>query len=83
MLDVLEQFFIYYGYFYLCLDGFIRVEQRQVLMEWFNVDKCIFCFIFLIWSGGVGVNLIGVDIVVFYDSDWNFIMDVQVQDCCY
>lgn len=45
-------------------------------MEWFNVDKCIFCFIFLIWSGGVGVNLIGVDIVVFYDSDWNFIMDV-------
>lgn len=45
-------------------------------MERFNVDKRIFVFILLIRFGGIGVNLIGVDIVIFYDSDWNFIMDV-------
>lgn len=45
-------------------------------MERFNVDIRIFCFIFFIRSGGLGVNFIGVDIVIFYDSDWNFIMDV-------
>lgn len=83
MLDVLEQFLTYHGHLYLRLDGSTRVEQRQALMERFNADKRIFCFILSTRSGGVGVNLTGADTVVFYDSDWNPTMDAQAQDRCH
>ncbi|XP_036597005.1 helicase SRCAP isoform X1 [Trichosurus vulpecula] len=83
MLDVLEQFLTYHGHLYLRLDGSTRVEQRQALMERFNADKRIFCFILSTRSGGVGVNLTGADTVIFYDSDWNPTMDAQAQDRCH
>ncbi|XP_030066671.1 helicase SRCAP, partial [Microcaecilia unicolor] len=83
MLDVLEQFLNYHGHIYLRLDGSTRVEQRQALMERFNADKRIFCFILSTRSGGVGVNLTGADTVIFYDSDWNPTMDAQAQDRCH
>ncbi|KAG8433422.1 hypothetical protein GDO86_017631, partial [Hymenochirus boettgeri] len=83
MLDVLEQFLNYHGHIYLRLDGSTRIEQRQVLMERFNMDRRIFCFILSTRSGGVGVNLTGADTVIFYDSDWNPTMDAQAQDRCH
>lgn len=55
----------------------------QVLMERFNTDPRIFCFILSTRSGGVGVNLTGADTVIFYDSDWNPTMDAQAQDRCH
>ncbi|ESO91647.1 hypothetical protein LOTGIDRAFT_122039, partial [Lottia gigantea] len=83
MLDVLEAFLNYHGHRYLRLDGTTRVEQRQVLMDRFNGDKRIFCFILSTRSGGIGVNLTGADTVIFYDSDWNPTMDAQAQDRCH
>ncbi|CAL1290982.1 unnamed protein product [Larinioides sclopetarius] len=83
MLDILEQFLNYHGHTYLRLDGNTKVEQRQALMERFNADKRIFCFILSTRSGGVGVNLTGADTVIFYDSDWNPTMDAQAQDRCH
>ena len=55
----------------------------QYLMDRFNRDKRIFCFILSTRSGGLGVNLTGADTVVFYDSDWNPTMDAQAQDRCH
>ena len=83
MLDILENFLNYHGYKYLRLDGSTSIEQRQVLMERFNNDKRIFCFILSTRSGGIGVNLTGADTVIFYDSDWNPTMDAQAQDRCH
>lgn len=83
MLDVLEAFLNYHGYIYLRLDGATRIDQRQLLMERFNTDKRIFCFILSTRSGGIGVNLTGADTVIFYDSDWNPTMDAQAQDRCH
>ncbi|XP_059388336.1 helicase SRCAP-like isoform X1 [Carassius carassius] len=83
MLDILEQFLNYHGHIYLRLDGSTHVEQRQALMDRFNADRRIFCFILSTRSGGVGVNLTGADTVVFYDSDWNPTMDAQAQDRCH
>ncbi|CAN7987351.1 unnamed protein product [Ixodes pacificus] len=83
MLDILEQFLNYHGHTYLRLDGSTRVDQRQALMERFNADRRIFCFILSTRSGGIGVNLTGADTVVFYDSDWNPTMDAQAQDRCH
>ena len=38
----------------------------------------LFCFILSTRSGGLGINLTGADVVIFYDSDWNPAMDAQV-----
>ncbi|CAL8084425.1 unnamed protein product [Orchesella dallaii] len=83
VLDILEAFLNYHGHTYLRLDGATKIDQRQMLMERFNADKKIFCFILSTRSGGIGVNLTGADTVIFYDSDWNPTMDAQAQDRCH
>jgi helicase SWR1 len=67
VLDILEIFLNLHGYRYLRLDGSTKVEDRQVLMESFNADDKIFCFIATTRSGGVGLNLTGADTVIMYD----------------
>ncbi|CAE7939000.1 dom, partial [Symbiodinium sp. KB8] len=80
MLDVLETWLNFNNHTYLRLDGSTKVEERQKLMDWFNNDTRIFCFILSTRSGGLGINLTGADTVIFYDSDWNPAMDAQAQD---
>ena len=80
MLDVLEAFLNLNGHTYLRLDGATDVDRRQRLMDRFNNDPKVFCFILSTRSGGLGINLTGADTVVFYDSDWNPAMDAQAQD---
>lgn len=80
MLDVLEAFLNLNGHTYLRLDGGTDVERRQRLMDRFNSDPKVFCFILSTRSGGLGINLTGADTVIFYDSDWNPAMDAQAQD---
>lgn len=80
MLDILEAFLNMNGHTYVRLDGGTSIDLRQRLMDRFNNDPKIFCFILSTRSGGTGVNLIGADTVVFYDSDWNPAQDAQAQD---
>lgn len=67
MLDVLEAFLNLNGHTYLRLDGSVGVDRRQRLMDRFNSDQKVFCFILSTRSGGLGINLTGADTVVFYD----------------
>lgn len=83
MLNILESFLCFHGHSYLRLDGTTKIEERQYLMEKFNTDPKVFCFILSTRSGGVGVNLTGASAVIFYDSDWNPAMDAQAQDRCH
>lgn len=69
-----------HGYTYMRLDGSTNVERRQRLMDRFNSDDKVFCFILSTRSGGLGINLTGADTVIFYDSDWNPAQDAQAQD---
>lgn len=80
MLDTLEVFLNIHGHRYYRLDGSTKVDDRQRMMERFNRDPKIFAFILSTRSGGLGINLVGADTVVFYDSDWNPSMDAQAQD---
>eukprot|EP00170_Pyropia_yezoensis_P002703 contig_11376_g2708 len=80
MLDILESFLSLHGYPYLRLDGTTPPENRQRLVSRFNGDSRVFVMILTTRSGGVGLNLVGADTVVFYDSDWNPAMDAQAQD---
>ncbi|KAG1707099.1 hypothetical protein DVH05_026295 [Phytophthora capsici] len=80
MLNILEVFLNLHGHTYFRLDGATKVDKRQMLMERFNRDDKVFCFILSTRSGGLGINLTGADSVIFYDSDWNPAMDAQAQD---
>ena len=80
MLNTLEEFLNLHGHTYLRLDGSTGVDRRQKLMDRFNTDEKMFCFILSTRSGGLGINLTGADTVIFYDSDWNPAMDAQAQD---
>ena len=53
--------------------------MRQRIVERFNNDPRIFVFISSTRSGGIGLNLVGANVVVFYDTDWNPAMDKQAQ----
>ena len=71
MLDILEAFLNLHGHTYLQLDGGMGVDKCQCLMDRFNNDPKVFCFILSTCSGGLGINLTGAYTVIFYDSDWN------------
>lgn len=83
MLDILEIFLNLHGYTYVRLDGSTKVEVRQQIVDRFNNDPKIFCFISSTRSGGIGLNLTGADSIVFFDTDWNPAMDKQAQDRCH
>lgn len=75
MFDIVEyDFFKFYLFFviYLRLDGSIFFGQRYFIVFWFNNDLFIDVLLFIIYVGGLGFNLIGVDMVVFVEYDWNF-----------
>ncbi|CAK9024784.1 unnamed protein product [Durusdinium trenchii] len=80
MLDVLENFVCHHRYIYVRLDGMVKVEMRQELVDRFNEDERIFLFICSTRAGGVGINLASANVVIFYDSDWNPAMDRQATD---
>lgn len=61
MLNLLEQFLNLHGYTYIRLDGSVKVEMRQKLVDMFNLNKKIFCFISSTRCGGIGINLTGAD----------------------
>ena len=83
MLDILEIFLNVHGFTYVRLDGSTKVELRQQIVDKFNTDSKVFCFISSTRSGGIGLNLTGADSIIFYDTDWNPAMDKQAQDRCH
>lgn len=79
MLDILEAALCLLNFQYVRLDGSTKTEYRQPLVEYFNNNPKIFCFISSTRSGGIGLNLTSADTVIFYDSDWNPAIDRQAQ----
>jgi E1A-binding protein p400 len=83
MLDIFQECLSLYNLTYVRLDGSTKPDMRQRLVERFNNDDKIFCFISSTRSGGIGLNLTGANNVIFYDTDWNPAMDKQAQDRCH
>ena len=71
-LDILEILCNERNYKFLRLDGSTSSDTRQKYVDMFN-DKNSPYFIFLLSSkaGGVGLNLIGANRLILFDSDWN------------
>ena len=66
------------------IDGSTPPNERRRQMKEFNEggNSPNACSIFLLStrSGGLGINLVAADTVIFYDQDWNPQMDLQAQD---
>jgi len=80
MLDILEVFLDQRRYSYLRLDGSTKSLDRMRMVDRFNADERIFVFLLSTRAGGLGLNLIGASVVIFFDSDWNPAMDRQAMD---
>lgn len=66
------------------IDGNTKQVDRQAQMNAFNSegeeDGVCRLFILSTRAGGLGINLVAADTVIFYDQDWNPQMDLQAQD---
>ncbi|WOL06240.1 hypothetical protein Cni_G14972 [Canna indica] len=85
-LDILQDFLELRKYTYERLDGSVRAEERFAAIRSFSckpvksdTNKQDGAFIFMISTraGGVGLNLIAADTVIFYEQDWNPQVDKQ------
>eukprot|EP00741_Cyanophora_paradoxa_P015125 tig00020848_g14596.t1 len=77
MLDVLQDYLSYRGHSYLRLDGSVRGEERYAAVQKFRQDEETFCFLLSTRAGGLGLNLVEADTVIFCDCDWNPQADAQ------
>ena len=80
MLHILEKFLYLKDYTFLTLDGSTNISQRQSIINQFNQDKEIFCFLLTTRVGGIGVNLTSASRVLIYDPDWNPSTDMQARE---
>lgn len=71
MLNILEIFFSYKGFCYVRLDGTIPTHKRHKIVVKFNTNPKIMIFMSSTRVGGIGINLVSADTVIFYDNDWN------------
>lgn len=81
VLNILQDFLVTRDIGYFRLDGSTTLEERYEQMNEFNSDqqdKKI--FMLSTRAGGLGINLVAANIVVFLDSDWNPQMDMQAMD---
>ncbi|RDX85859.1 putative helicase CHR10, partial [Mucuna pruriens] len=88
-LDILQDFLELRKYSYERLDGSIRAEERFAAIRSFSssstnmgltseVDQNgAFVFMISTRAGGVGLNLVAADTVIFYEQDWNPQVDKQ------
>ncbi|KAF5842147.1 P-loop containing nucleoside triphosphate hydrolase protein [Dunaliella salina] len=60
------------------IDGSVGVDERQSSVDSFNMGHGQ-VFLLSTRAGGAGLNLIGANHLVLYDSDWNPAADLQAQ----
>ncbi|XP_038876157.1 probable helicase CHR10 isoform X1 [Benincasa hispida] len=86
-LDILQDFLELRNFSYERLDGSIRAEERFAAIRSFSLNCAggssqttpndAFVFLISTRAGGVGLNLVSADTVIFYEQDWNPQVDKQ------
>ena len=79
MLDLIEDALDEKGIAFCRIDGSFSQPDRQAQIDTFN-NSNVPVFLLTTRAGGLGLNLVAADTVIFYDSDWNPQMDLQAQD---
>ncbi|CAK9801025.1 Lymphocyte-specific helicase [Anthophora plagiata] len=83
ILDIVEDYLILRNYKYVRLDGMTNLIDRKENIKNFNTNPEVFVFLISTRAGGVGLNLVGADTVIIYDSDWNPQADIQAMARCH
>ena len=65
------------------LDGSMKYEDRQLVVDDYNSDPRQFVFLISTKAGGVGLNITSANKVVVVDPNWNPSYDLQAQDRAY
>lgn len=67
------------------LDGSLAIKKRMEMVNAFNdmTNRNAFCFLLSSKAGGCGINLIGANRLVLFDSDWNPATDKQAAARCW
>jgi TATA-binding protein-associated factor len=83
MLDIIQEELLQ-RYFpdvkFLRIDGSTRPGERVHIADAFNTNPYLKLLLLTTKVGGLGLNLIGADVVIFIDHDWNPINDLQAMD---
>ncbi|KAF7995816.1 hypothetical protein HCN44_006923 [Aphidius gifuensis] len=83
ILDYIEDYLEMRPWKWTRLDGKFKTEDRQHNIDLFNNDPSVFLFLITTRAGGVGLNLMGADTVIIFDSDWNPQADIQAMARCH
>ena len=78
MMNILEEYLSFRRHRYFRLDGSTTIAERRDMVAAFQSNPDIFLFLLSTRAGGLGINLTAADTVIFYESDWNPTMDLQV-----
>lgn len=65
---------------YVRLDGSVSPDDRPALIDSFDNDDDIHCFLISLKAGGVGLNLTKANNVIFLDPWWNIAVENQAAD---
>ncbi|KAI0072353.1 hypothetical protein K474DRAFT_1667957 [Panus rudis PR-1116 ss-1] len=85
MLDIIEDWAVEFKHWRICrIDGSTSMESRREQVNLFqnsgDAPDAPKLFLLSTRAGGLGLNLVAADTVIFYDQDWNPQMDLQAQD---
>lgn len=83
LLKILAHLFTNTSYSVSYLDGSLKYEERQDVVDTFNSDPTQFVFLISTKAGGVGLNITSANKVVIIDPHWNPSYDLQAQDRAY
>ncbi|KYQ89600.1 SNF2-related domain-containing protein [Tieghemostelium lacteum] len=80
VLDVIGEVLEFSGYEYSRMDGNTPIDKRQEIIDDFSESKTSNIFLLSTGVGGVGVNLVMANVVIFYDISFNPQIDRQAED---
>lgn len=83
VLDLLEEVLRAARVRHLRIDGGTPAAARQGLVDRFGADGGIAAFLLSTRAGGMGINLVAADTVIFFDHDFNPQNDAQAEDRAY
>jgi len=64
-------------------DGDVGVEEREKQLTFFRTSRTCRILLMTVKTGGVGLNLVGANHVLFVDRNWNPMVLEQCEDRCY
>ncbi|KAL0220405.1 hypothetical protein RCL1_000259 [Eukaryota sp. TZLM3-RCL] len=68
------------NYTFLKMDGKTPMSHRLALVDSFNTDPNIFCFVMTTRVGGLGLNITGANVVLLMNPDFNPKIDTQATE---